>query len=87
MESDEKGKKPEKNYKVLINGNHYEFDHATVTGAEILTAANLLPVENYTLRVKRAGEQLKKVEANDEVDLSHPGIEKFKALARDQTEG
>ena len=57
------------------------------TGREILTLAGLLPAENYTLRMKMAGEKPRKVGLDEKVDLRQPGVEKFKALPRDQTEG
>jgi len=37
--------------------------------------------------VKIAGQRPQKVELDEQVDLRHPGVEKFKALPRDQTEG
>jgi hypothetical protein len=57
------------------------------TGRAILTLAGLLPAENYTLRIKLAGEKPQKVGLDEHVDLRRPGVEKFKALPRDQTEG
>ena len=57
------------------------------TGCEILTLANLLPAKDYTLRLKTTGGRPKKVDLDETVDLCALGIEKFKALPRDQTEG
>ena len=76
-----------KGYRILINGEPYVVHQPVVTGAEVLTLAGLLPPQDYTLRVKRAGERPQKVGLNDKVDLREKGIEKFKALPRDQTEG
>lgn len=83
------GKQPPRcrGYRVRINGESYVFNDPTPTGREVLTKANLVPPENYTLRVKLAGKKPQKVELDEEVDLRRPGVEKFKALPNDQTEG
>lgn len=74
-------------YRLKINGDAYVIHDPIVTGREILTLAKLLPAEDYTLRVKLSGQRPKKVGLDEELDLRHPGVEKFKALPRDQTEG
>jgi len=74
-------------YRIKINGDPYVVHNPAVTGGEILTLAGLLPAENYTLRVKIAGEKPRRIALDDSVDLRHLGVEKFKALPRDQTEG
>lgn len=76
-----------KGYRLKINGEPYVLHDPVVTGRAVLTLAGLLPAENYTLRVKLAGERPRKVGLDEPVDLRHPGLEKFKALPRDQTEG
>lgn len=83
------GKQPplSKGYRIRVNGEPFVVHDPTPTGREILTLAGLLPAENYTLRVKQAGEKPHKVGLDEKVDLRRPGIEKFKALPRDQTEG
>jgi hypothetical protein len=83
------GKQPPlaKGYRLTVNGKPFVVHDPKPTGAEILTLAGLLPVNDYTLRVKVAGEQPRKVPLNEHVDLRKAGIEKFKALPRDQTEG
>jgi hypothetical protein len=83
------GKRPplSRGYRIKVNGEPFVVHEAEPTGRDILTLAGLLPAENYTLRVKFVGEKPRKVELNERVDLRHPGVEKFKALPRDQTEG
>jgi hypothetical protein len=83
------GKRPplSRSYRIRINGEPYVVHEAEVTGREVLTLAGLLPVENYTLRVKITGEKPRKVELDEKINLRHHGVEKFKALPRDQTEG
>ena len=76
-----------KGYRVKLNGDSYIVHDPVVTGREVLTLAGLLPAKDYTLRVKLIGERPRKVELDEKVDLRHPGVEKFKALPRDQTEG
>lgn len=83
------GKRPPlaRGYRLRINSEPYVVHDPTPTGRAILTLAGLLPAENYTLRLKMAGERPRKVRLDEEVNLRHPGVEKFKALPRDQTEG
>ena len=83
------GKRPPlaKGYRININGDPYVVHDPMPTGRAILTLAGLLPADHYTLRLKMAGERLRKVELDDKIDLRQPGVEKFKALPRDQTEG
>lgn len=83
------GKQPPlaKGYRLTVNGKPFVITDPNPTGAEILTLAGLLPVKDYTLRVKAAGEPPQKVGPDEHVDLRKKGIEKFKALPRDQTEG
>lgn len=74
-------------YRFKVNGETFETRQRILTGREVLTLAGLLPPEKFTLRVKVAGQRPEKVELDEKVDLRKPGIEKFKALPRDQTEG
>ena len=83
------GKRPPlaKGYRLKVNGDSYVVQDPTPTGLEVLTLAGLLPAKDYTLRVKFAGERPRKVGLDEKVDLRRAGVEKFKALPRDQTEG
>jgi Multiubiquitin len=74
-------------YRFKVNGKPYEWPERYITGEQVLTEAGLKPPKNYTLRVKVAGQPPKKVALDEKVDLRQPGIEKFKAVPRDQTEG
>ena len=84
-----RGEKPplSKGYRIKVNGEPFVVHEPEPTGRAILTLAGLLPAEDYTLRVKLAGEKPHKVGLDEKVDLRRPGVEKFKALPRDQTEG
>ncbi|ACK50895.1 conserved hypothetical protein [Methylocella silvestris BL2] len=83
------GKRPPlaKGYRIRVNGDAFVVHDPKPTGRAILTLAGLIPAEQYTLRVKLAGGKPRKVGLDEKVDLRHPGVEKFKALPRDQTEG
>lgn len=83
------GKRPplSTGYRIRVNGDPFVVNEPKPTGRAILTLAGLLPAENYTLRVKMAGDKPKKVGLDEKVDLRSAGVEKFKALPRDQTEG
>jgi hypothetical protein len=83
------GKRPplSKGYRIRVNGDPFVVHDAKPTGRAILTLAGLLPAEEYTLREKVAGQKPRKVGLDEHVDLRRPGVEKFKALPRDQTEG
>jgi Multiubiquitin len=83
------GKQPPRcrGYQIRINGDRYVSYNSQPTGREILELANLTPPNTYTLRVKVAGQPPRKVELNEAVNLRQPGVEKFKALPRDQQEG
>jgi hypothetical protein len=74
-------------YKIKVNGEPFVVHDRIITGREVLELAGLTPPKDYTLRVKVAGQRPQKVDLNEKVDLRQPGIEKFKALPRDQTEG
>ena len=84
-----RGERPplSKGYRIRVNGEPFVVHDAMPTGRAILILAGLIPPEDYTLRVKLAGQKPHKVELNEKVDLRRPGVEKFKALPRDQTEG
>lgn len=84
-----KGEEPPhcRGYRFKVNGEAFEVHRQYVTGKEVLEIAGLTPPDNYTLRVKVAGQRPRKVPLDEKINLRTPGIEKFKALPRDQTEG
>lgn len=64
-------------YKLLLNDKQLEFEKPKATGIEILTKAGMVPPECHTLYMKLAGCDFEKIELNETIDLSNPGIEKF----------
>ena len=74
-------------YRLKVNGDPYVVHDPTPTGREVLTLAGLLPAESYSLWLKAAGERPVRVALDEKVDLRRRGVERFKALPRDQTDG
>lgn len=74
-------------YRIRINGKPCVVDESCITGREVLEKAEFTPPENYTIRVKIRGEKPQKVDLDEKVDLRTPGVEKFRVLPKDQTEG
>jgi hypothetical protein len=83
------GKRPPRAraYRFKVNDDVFEWPKPVITGREVLTLAGLTPPENYSLRLKVAGGKPRKIELNDKVDLREPGVEKFRAIRKDQNDG
>jgi hypothetical protein len=84
-----RGERPplSKGYRIKVNGEPFVVHDPMPTGRAILTLAGLIPPEEYTLREKVGSEKPRKIGLDEKVDLRRRGVEKFKALPRDQTEG
>ena len=84
-----KGEQPPlcKGYEILVNRKLVVMYNSYPTGRDILSKAEFVPPEDYTLRVVILGSRPKKIGLDEKVDLTMKGIEKFKVLPRDQTEG
>lgn len=87
MISDIQKKKPEHSFKFKVRNQTFDWPSQTITGREVLTAAGLVPPENYKLDLKSHGNVYREIKLDQQVDLSEPGIEKFTYISRDQTEG
>ena len=83
------GKRPPlaRGYRLKVNGDSYVVHDPAPTGQAVLTLAGLLPAKDHVLWLKAAGKRPEKVALDKPVDLRKPGVEKFKALPRDQTDG
>jgi hypothetical protein len=77
-----KGKK----YEYLVDNKPYVSEAETMTGREILTKAGKLPPEKFILRQKVKGNWIT-IPLDKVVDFTEHGVEKFKTLPNDQTEG
>jgi hypothetical protein len=78
---------PGRRYRIRVDKLHLEIDTSTITGREILRRASKQPVERYRLDQKLAGGRTEKIELDQVVDLTTPGVERFMTLPLDQTEG
>lgn len=78
-----KGKK----YRILIDRKNYVVEKECLTGAEILSLTGETPPDRYQLRQKYKDGRVITIKNDQVVCFTEPGIEKFKTLACDQTEG
>jgi hypothetical protein len=67
-------------YKVKIDGNKYAFGDPVVTGSQLLTAAGLHPLDEHLIYQRLTSGQFEEVRLEETVDLSQPGLEKFKTF-------
>lgn len=74
-------------YRIRVDKTQYVVDVESMTGAEILTLAGKTPVTKFQLNQKLAGGQVMKINYDQTVDFTSPGIERFMTLPLDQTEG
>ena len=81
--SPEKGKK----YQIRINRDKFTVAVDSLKGSEILELANKVPFQNFQLnQIFRQG-AIKKINYDDSVDFTEPGIERFMTIPLDQQEG
>lgn len=73
-------------YRVRVDKQHVVFDKQVVTGREILSAVGKDP-QRFRLDQKLKGGETKKIEPDQEVDLTTPGLERFMTLPLDAREG
>lgn len=74
-------------YRIRVDKTVIVVDGPTITGRQILEAAERVPPERYRLDQKFRGGETKKIELDTVVDLSTPGLERFMTIPLDQTEG
>ena len=81
------GKKVPKDreYKIRVDKTQYTVSSATLTGREILTLVGKTP-EQFILRQKING-QVVRIELNQVVDFTEPGVERFMTIPNEVTEG
>ena len=58
-----------------------------MTGRELLELADKKPAEGYAIYLKVKGGQPQRIDLDQKIDLSQPGVERFVTLPLDQTEG
>lgn len=83
------GKEPPKGKKYLIRVDKafYKVDVECMTGREILELAGKKPVERFQLNMKQRGGVVKKINYDEKICFSEPGVERFMTIPLDQTEG
>ena len=74
-------------YRIRVNRERFVIYEPKPTREMILETAGLIPVKEWTLRLIVRGCKPELIKPGEQVDLTRPGVEKFKALPRDQTEG
>ncbi|RIH66189.1 hypothetical protein D1164_04565 [Mariniphaga sediminis] len=74
-------------YKFKVDREHYTVEQERMTGREILILAGKNPVEKYQLNQRSNGGKVVKIDYDQVVDFTEPGIEKFMTIPLDQTEG
>ena len=67
------------NYIFTINRKKFESSESKITGRELLTIANLTPVEDFELLYKINEKGFTPIQLDEIVDLKTAGIEGFKA--------
>lgn len=66
-----------KSYKILIDGDKFEFNNSSVTGEAILIKYGIMSPACFTLYQKLKGCDFERISLSELVDLANPGIEKF----------
>ncbi len=82
-ERPEKGKK----YQIRVDREKYVVHVDSMKGREILELANKTPYQRYQLNQKFRHGKVKKIEYEEVVDFTEPGIERFMTIPLDQQEG
>ncbi|MEZ5196421.1 MAG: multiubiquitin domain-containing protein [Bacteroidales bacterium] len=71
-------------YKIKINGRTLVFENKIVSGSDILEKAELLPIEKFDLFKKIEGREFEPIQYDEKVDLSEPGVERFRVLVKEE---
>lgn len=74
-------------YKILIDREPYVVDEQCLTGKEILMLTGKTPPDRFQLRQKFKDGRVVTIKNDQKVCFTEPGIEKFKTIPLDQTEG
>lgn len=74
-------------YKIQIDRQPYIVDEECLTGKEILLLTHKTPPDRFQLRQKFKDGRVVTIKNDQKVCFTDPGIEKFKTIPLDQTEG
>ena len=83
---EKRGAKCVRRYRIRIDREQYVVNVTYMTGQQLLELAGKCDVQRWQIFQKFNGE-LKPLGLDERVDFTTPGIEKFKTLPLDQTEG
>ena len=78
---------PDQHYKVQIDKGFFEAPVPLMSGRELLELADKKPADRYAIYLKVKGSQPDRIDLDEKIDLSRPGVERFVTLPLDQTEG
>jgi len=78
---------PGRRYRIKVDRQKYVVNQQRIKGRELLELAGKTPYNRWILNQRLKGGSTIKIDYNDTVDLTAPGIEKFMTLPLDQTDG
>ena len=78
---------PGRRYRIRIDKKHHDVEASGMTGRELLGLAGKTPAERFRIDQKLRGGQTRRVELDQRVEFTEPGVERFMTLPLDQTEG
>ncbi len=73
-------------YQIRIDRDKHTVEKEKITGAQILALAEKIP-EEWTLNRKLGGGKRERIKADDFVDVSQPGVERFETVRRQAQQG
>lgn len=74
-------------YNIVVDRQQYTVKEECMTGREILTIAGKIPPDRFQLNQRFHGGKVVKINYDQKVCFTEPGIEKFMTIPLDQTEG
>lgn len=75
-----------KRYRIRVDGDKYRVDSEKITGTAILELAGK-NFQEWSLNQKFRGGKREKIKADDVVDLTHPGVERFETVRLQAQQG
>lgn len=76
-----------KTYIIRVDKTQFKVAQSGMTGRAILSLASKLPPEEYRLKQKLHGGEMRTVGLDESVDFRAPGVERFVTLKLENTEG
>lgn len=67
-------------YKVKIDGEKHGFEDPIVTGTQLLNAARKHPLDEHLIFQRLKNGQFEEIRLDESVDLTQPGLERFKTF-------